>query len=74
MVLKAEKIGRVSEAQIQEWLKPRVAKHKALRGGVAFVQEIPKLASGKIIRKTTKEWSKRDAKELEKKSNSQAKL
>ncbi|KAF6837960.1 4-coumarate- ligase [Colletotrichum musicola] len=53
--------GKVKPEDIQEWIKPRVAKHKRLEGGVVFVDEVPKLASGKIQRKTMREWSKRDA-------------
>lgn len=44
-----------------------MAKHKRLVGGVVFVDEVPKLASGKIQRKTMREWAKRDAAVLEKK-------
>ena len=58
--------GAITPAQIQEWIKPRVAKHKWLVGGVTFVDEVPKLASGKIQRKVIREWSKADAKILEK--------
>ena len=51
---------------IQEWIKTKVAKHKWLVGGVTFVQEVPKLASGKVQRKIMREWSKADAVILEK--------
>ncbi|KAL2881247.1 hypothetical protein SGCOL_003538 [Colletotrichum sp. CLE4] len=57
--------GKVKPEDIQEWIKPRVAKHKALVGGVVFVDEVPKLASGKIQRKVMREWSKRDAAAIE---------
>ncbi|ETS75249.1 hypothetical protein PFICI_13733 [Pestalotiopsis fici W106-1] len=60
--------GKVEPADIQEWIKPRVAKHKFLTGGVVFVDEVPKLASGKIQRKVMREWAKRDAAELERAS------
>ncbi|KAG7151195.1 putative acyl-coenzyme A synthetase like protein [Verticillium longisporum] len=53
--------GRVTPADVAEWIKTRVAKHKRLTGGVVFVEEVPKLASGKIQRKTMREWAKRDA-------------
>jgi acyl-coenzyme A synthetase/AMP-(fatty) acid ligase len=46
-------------------MKVKVAKHKQLVGGVCFIHEVPKLASGKIVRKLMKEWAKRDAPELE---------
>ncbi|KAF9110251.1 hypothetical protein BGX27_006594 [Mortierella sp. AM989] len=37
--------------QIIDFVASRVANHKRLRGGVQFVEEIPKSASGKILRK-----------------------
>ncbi|KAK1466335.1 4-coumarate-CoA ligase 2 [Colletotrichum cuscutae] len=63
-------LGKVKPENIQEWIKPRVAKHKALVGGVVFVNEVPKLASGKIQRKVMREWSKRDAAALDKAAKS----
>lgn len=70
MALQDVSIGKVKPEDIQEWIKPRVAKHKALVGGVVFVDEVPKLASGKIQRKVMREWSKRDAAALEKAAKS----
>ncbi|KAG4422777.1 hypothetical protein IFR04_004125 [Cadophora malorum] len=58
--------GKIKPEDIQEWIKPRVAKHKHLAGGVTFVDEVPKLASGKIQRKVMREWAKRDAEVLQK--------
>ena len=52
--------GKLSEACVQEYVKGRVAKHKWLAGGVKFVDELPRLASGKIQRKVLKEWALRD--------------
>lgn len=46
-------------------MRTRVAKHKWLTGGVVFVDEVPKLASGKIERKTMRAWAKRDAEAME---------
>ena len=46
--------GREAERQITEWLRGRVASHKRLRGGVRFVDEVPKSASGKILRRLLK--------------------
>ncbi len=65
VALKEESKGRITETQLQEWLKPRVSKHKWLEGGVVFIPEVPRLASGKIQRKTMKEWANRDAKTLD---------
>ena len=60
----------MTPGEIQEWIKSKVAKHKWLVGGVTFVDEVPKLASGKIQRKVMREWSKADAKILESKTKS----
>lgn len=57
--------GSLTPTQVQDWIKPRVAKHKALAGGVVFVPEIPKLMSGKIQRKVLREWAKRDLEIIE---------
>ncbi|KAK0385086.1 hypothetical protein NLU13_7564 [Sarocladium strictum] len=66
--------GKVTPQAIAEWLVPRVAKHKRLVGGVVFVDEVPKLASGKIQRKTMREWAKRDAAEMEKQGSTKSRL
>jgi 4-coumarate--CoA ligase len=42
------------EKEIAEWLAGRVASHKRLRGGIKFTDEIPKSASGKILRRLLK--------------------
>ncbi|KAF2815738.1 acetyl-CoA synthetase-like protein [Mytilinidion resinicola] len=59
--VKDEAKGKLTEAEIHAFMKEKVAKHKQLVGGISFVDEVPKLASGKIMRKVIKEWSKRDA-------------
>lgn len=41
-------------ANIAKWLEGKVAHHKRLRGGVRFVEEIPKSAAGKILRRMLK--------------------
>ncbi|KAF2266284.1 4-coumarate-CoA ligase 2 [Lojkania enalia] len=41
--------------EIVEWLNAKVANHKKLRGGVRFVEEIPKSVSGKILRRVLKD-------------------
>ena len=51
VALKDHAKGQVTAQGIQQWIKTKVAKHKQLVGGVAFVDEVPKLASGKIQRK-----------------------
>lgn len=60
VVLKKEPKSQAAEA-IQGFVNRKVAKHKRLTGGIMFVDEVPKLASGKIVRKVLREWAKRDA-------------
>jgi 4-coumarate--CoA ligase len=55
----------ITEEDIHAFMKAKVAKHKQLVGGIVFIDEVPKLASGKIVRKLLKEWAKRDAPILE---------
>ncbi|GIJ98696.1 hypothetical protein Aspvir_000815 [Aspergillus viridinutans] len=47
--------------RIVQWLDAKVAYHKRLRGGVRFVDEIPKSPSGKILRRLLKKQAKEDA-------------
>ncbi|KAJ5637091.1 hypothetical protein N7490_006970 [Penicillium lividum] len=49
-------------AKIVRWLDSKVAHHKRLRGGVRFVDEIPKNPSGKILRRVLKLRFKDDLK------------
>ena len=60
--------GEKEAAEIAEWLNKKVAPHKKLRGGVKFVDEIPKSVSGKILRRLLK------AKALEEVKAAKAKL
>jgi len=43
--------GEISPEDVVDFVAERVAPHKKLRGGVEFVDKIPKSASGKILRK-----------------------
>ena len=61
--------ARLTAHDIQDFVAQRVARHKRLSGGVIFVDQVPKLASGKIVRKVLREWAKRDALELKGKVN-----
>jgi 4-coumarate--CoA ligase len=40
---------------VVDWISERVAPYKKLRGGVLFVDAIPKSPSGKILRRELKE-------------------
>ena len=46
--------SKKTEEDIIAWLAAKVANHKRLRGGVKFVDEIPKSPSGKILRRVLK--------------------
>lgn len=41
----------LTEEDISAFLKPQLASHKQLHGGVEFVDAIPKAASGKILKR-----------------------
>lgn len=69
MVVQEPSKGKVTPEDVQSWLANRVAKHKRLVGGVVFIDEVPKLASGKIQRKVMREWAKRDALDIESQGN-----
>jgi acyl-coenzyme A synthetase/AMP-(fatty) acid ligase len=50
----------VSEKDINEFLNPKVSVYKRLRGGVVFVNEIPRNHNAKIMRNVLKEWVEKD--------------
>ncbi|CAE7030508.1 hypothetical protein CFE70_004198 [Pyrenophora teres f. teres 0-1] len=64
VVLKDEYKGKTTAEDIHSHMKARVSKHKQLVGGIVFVDEVPKLQSGKIKRKLMKEWAKKDAEKM----------
>lgn len=46
--------------EIAEWLAKQVAPHKKLRGGVKFIDTIPKTATGKILRRVLKDLAAKE--------------
>lgn len=52
------KTSQKDAEDIVQWLSGKVANHKRLRGGVRFVDEIPKSAAGKILRRLLKDKAK----------------
>ncbi|KAL1877094.1 hypothetical protein VTK73DRAFT_8902 [Phialemonium thermophilum] len=50
-------------AELVEWLAKRVAPHKKLRGGVRFVDQVPKSPSGKILRRIVRDQAKKEVRE-----------
>lgn len=60
-VVHANGEGKKADAdEIVKWTQGKVANHKRLRGGVHFIEEIPKSASGKILRRVLKEKAKQE--------------
>jgi acyl-coenzyme A synthetase/AMP-(fatty) acid ligase len=50
----------ISEEEIKDFVKQRLAPYKQLRGGVAFVTELPKNAIGKYLRRELRERAKKE--------------
>ena len=50
-VVRTEHNCSVTEEEVYDFVKANLAPYKQLRGGVVFLAEIPKSASGKILRK-----------------------
>jgi acyl-coenzyme A synthetase/AMP-(fatty) acid ligase len=49
--------------KIVEWVAGNVASHKKLRGGVKWIDAVPKSASGKILRRVLKDLIKEEEKQ-----------
>ncbi|CAN8097640.1 unnamed protein product [Discula destructiva] len=49
----------LTREEVAKWVEGKVAPYKKLRGGVLFVDAIPKNPSGKILRKVLREEAKR---------------
>jgi len=49
VVLKPD--AKISEEELKEWFDQRVSPYKKLRGGIKFVNEVPKSAAGKLLRR-----------------------
>jgi 4-coumarate--CoA ligase len=52
--------SRISEDEIKDFVKQRLAPYKQLRGGVVFVKELPKNAIGKFLRRELRDRAKRE--------------
>jgi acyl-coenzyme A synthetase/AMP-(fatty) acid ligase len=53
--------SKISGEEIAAWLAERVAPYKQLRGGVVFVDELPKSAIGKILRRELRDAARKEA-------------
>ncbi|KIX95574.1 uncharacterized protein Z520_08694 [Fonsecaea multimorphosa CBS 102226] len=52
--------AEISEEEIKDFVKQRLAPYKQLRGGVVFVKELPKNAIGKYLRRELRDRAKRE--------------
>ena len=51
----------ISEAEVKKLIAQKLASYKKLTGGVRFVDEIPKSASGKILKRLLREEAEEEA-------------
>lgn len=52
--------SKISEDDIKGFVKDNLAQHKQLRGGVKWLDVIPKSPSGKILRRELREMAKKE--------------
>lgn len=50
----------LTAAEIKSFMRAQLASYKSLEGGIVFVSEIPKLPSGKILKRVIREWVKKE--------------
>jgi len=74
VVAKGVAESKKTEEEIVGWVRGKVAGHKRLRGGVRFVNEIPKSVSGKILRRVLKMRVKEEEENAEVAVSEKAKL
>ncbi|PSR97052.1 hypothetical protein BD289DRAFT_459172 [Coniella lustricola] len=52
--------AKATEKEIANWLADKVTRYKQLRGGVVFIDAVPKNPSGKILRKILRDRAKEE--------------
>ena len=52
--------SKLTAGAIKLYMKEKLAGYKALEGGIVLVPAIPKLASGKILKRVLREWAKQE--------------
>jgi 4-coumarate--CoA ligase len=73
-VVPAQEPSDELKQELIKFVYDRVAQHKRLRGGIEFIEEVPKSASGKIFRRVLKEEAKKDTSDPMEASQIKAKL
>ncbi|KAL3456502.1 hypothetical protein BJX64DRAFT_270613 [Aspergillus heterothallicus] len=48
----------ITEGELKDYIKSNLARHKQLRGGIVFIDEIPKSASGKVLRRILRDQAR----------------
>lgn len=48
--------------ELMDYVASKVVQHKRLRGGIRFIDAVPKSASGKLLRRVIKDWVKEEEK------------
>lgn len=54
-VVKKNKSDTIDESELKEYVAKKVAPFKQLHGGIAFVDDVPKNSTGKLLRRKLKE-------------------
>ena len=52
--------SQITEQEIKKFVEERMAPYKQLRGGVVFVNELPKNAIGKYLRRELRDRAKKE--------------
>lgn len=69
VLAKGVEASKTTEEELLKFVEGKCAKHKWIRGGVRFVEEIPKSPSGKILRRLLKKKMLEEDEALKKASN-----
>lgn len=59
---KDEHAQKINEEDVKDWVRERVAPFKRMEGGVVFIEQVPKSASGKLLRRILKDQYKENSK------------
>lgn len=60
---KEKTVEPLTESDVVEYVRASVSDYKRLRGGVCFVDAVPRSPAGKILRKVLREMRKREEQE-----------
>jgi len=55
--------GEAKAREIVEWMAEQTAPYKKLRGGVRFVDEVPKSPAGKLLRRLLRDRARQEARD-----------